>query len=278
LCPIILIFGGSKKMKNFLITFFTVLTIILYFFNNFTKSYDSELQKINKNHENIKIINKFYGINSYLLKINEKPEYILIDTLTPGSEDFIIKSIESNNIKKEQIKLIFLTHVHNDHSGSAHELKKYFNVPVVIHKSEAKYFRENIPIKVADSPYELLNKIMKSMKKYLPKTDVEEIENQDDLKNYGIDFKIINLQAHSLGNLMVANNDGDCIMGDLIPGGFFTLNSPQWSLFYENSDLLNQSIKTLINSNCKWYFPGHGLPYNKESLQIWIKNKNITLN
>jgi glyoxylase-like metal-dependent hydrolase (beta-lactamase superfamily II) len=94
-------------MKKFIFTSLTIISIILYFLNNFTKNYDLELQKFSKLNSNVIIINKFYGVNSYLLKINDKNEYILIDTFTSGSDQFIIKNIEKNNIKKEQIKVSF---------------------------------------------------------------------------------------------------------------------------------------------------------------------------
>jgi hydroxyacylglutathione hydrolase len=172
--------------------------------------------------------------------------------------------------------LIFLTHIHDDHTGSVNELKKYFNVPVVNHFSETKYFKEDIPLVIPETPYPFFNKLIKNIKTILPKTDVEGLEKEDDLKKYGIDFKITNIPAHSKGNLILKDNLGNCIIGDLVIGGFSSLNSPQWHLFYESYDLINQSIKILVDTNCDWHFPGHGLPYNKESLHNWIKNKNIT--
>ena len=69
--------------------------------------------------------------NVYIVSSNKK-NAILIDPADNAAE--IIKTIEENGLC---LKYIFITHGHTDHILALKEVKKYFNVPVIISKIDA---------------------------------------------------------------------------------------------------------------------------------------------
>lgn len=63
--------------------------------------------------------------NCFFLKCNNG--YMLIDTGYPDDYEKFVKKIKKINIELSEIKYIFLTHHHDDHSGFTTELVKNTN-------------------------------------------------------------------------------------------------------------------------------------------------------
>jgi glyoxylase-like metal-dependent hydrolase (beta-lactamase superfamily II) len=72
--------------------------------------------------------------NAYLVRSG--PSFVLIDTGWPGSAAAIRRSAEAAFGPGARPAAILLTHLHPDHSGSARELARAWEVPVLVHPRE----------------------------------------------------------------------------------------------------------------------------------------------
>jgi glyoxylase-like metal-dependent hydrolase (beta-lactamase superfamily II) len=74
------------------------------------------------------------GTNVYLVRSG--PGWVLIDTAWPGRGQLIKAAAESVFGAGTRPEAIVLTHIHPDHSGSALELARMWDLPVYVHPDE----------------------------------------------------------------------------------------------------------------------------------------------
>lgn len=84
----------------------------------------------------------FTEANVYLVRSGA--EWVLIDTAWPGSAQLIRAAAESLFGPGTRPAAILLTHIHPDHSGSALELARAWNLPVHVHPAEMPLARGGI--------------------------------------------------------------------------------------------------------------------------------------
>lgn len=72
-----------------------------------------------------------YGANCYVICDEDTMEAVVLDP--GGDSDYLISQIDKIGAK---VKYILLTHGHVDHVGGVVDLKKKYNVPFYIHKSD----------------------------------------------------------------------------------------------------------------------------------------------
>lgn len=84
----------------------------------------------------IRINFKEFGSCVYLIKLKDK--FIMIDTGSPDTVIELKESLAELGIKREDIKLVILTHFHYDHTGGLVLLRK---IPVYASKKD---FGENV--------------------------------------------------------------------------------------------------------------------------------------
>src|SRR4051794_672175 len=77
----------------------------------------------------------FPAVNAYLVG-EPGGQWAVVDTGTPGSGERIREVAEARYGKTSRPEAIYLTHGHNDHSGSARELAAYWDVPIYAHPME----------------------------------------------------------------------------------------------------------------------------------------------
>ena len=175
------------------------------------------------------------GANTYFVKSNS--DIFIVD---PGaSAQKIISAIDNLNLR-----YIFLTHAHVDHIGAIDDLKKQYDAPVVIHKSDAQalnngslnlcnLFGENSPVTKADII----------------------VNDGDTLPFSGKELRIIHTPGHTAGSMCIYT-DGLLFSGDTIflssigrtdfPGGSF--EDLQCSI---QDKIYTLPLSTII-------YPGHG--------------------
>jgi len=196
---------------------------------------------------------------------------VLVDTGFPGSALTIINKLAENGIDPGRLSLILITHGHTDHFGSAATLKKETGAPVAIHKFDADAL-----MKGKDPPLKLTGAIGRMLMPILEcrgpatappvKPDLI-IEDDIDLKNYGVDGKVIHTPGHTPGSLSVILSSGEVIVGDLIMRGMLRFWQPNYPLVADNMSQIKKSIKLILSKKPSKIYCTHGGPFNPKAVQ-----------
>lgn len=175
-----------------------------------------------------------------------------------------------------------LTHTHYDHTGNLATIKKIYNpvVMVSIHggysliKGYSKIPKGAMDFTkfLTDNLEDLANEHLAQFDKVLP--DIE-IEGTYDFAKYGLNIKIIPTPGHSIGSISLIVDDEIAICGDAISG----LNKGEvFTPFSDDFNTTVKSWKTLLDTNCTLFLPGHGIPVNKKLLEEKYKEALFNIN
>jgi hydroxyacylglutathione hydrolase len=184
---------------------------------------------------------------------------ILVDT---GGANYRKKIFEA--VKDYPVTLIVLTHGHYDHIQNAAYLADRLGAKIAMHKDDVELITNPSAQKAAGRS--LIQKLFVRFSVLMsPVTKIEPFEpdflltNGQDLEDYGVDGKIIELKGHTKGSIgILLNNGADFIVGDALMN-FFKVTEP---FLFENHDDLRASMKIIEDTDAKIY-PGHGKCYTQ---------------
>lgn len=214
-------------------------------------------------------------INCFLIKGNTK--HVLVDTGVPSSETKIIKQLHQHKIKLEDIGLIVISHGHIDHFGSAKRLKDILKVPVLIHDLDKKALETGESMLETLNPNHKIWDVVLKPRLARGKTSpclpdiVLKGDEEFDLKNYGINGKVIHSPGHTPGSLSVILENGSAIIMDLassgiLLGGIAFNSRVKHPPFHDNLQQLKNSINHILSLNTQTFYLGHGNPISRKLL------------
>lgn len=205
--------------------------------------------------------------NSYLV-IGDKT--IIVDTGDPGYSKGIVQALKRNGVKKSDVSMIFITHGHIDHYGSVFELKQYIDAPVAIQAIDEPYLSSGIQAPLY--PKNRLASVMKSVgkdmqvrKRYNIGADII-INEELDLKEYGVNGIITTTPGHTLGSASLVLPDGKAVIGDLLVRRYFLGGRPEKPPFLHDPKGFKDSMSKLQKMGVKEFYPGHGKSININDL------------
>lgn len=199
--------------------------------------------------ENI-YIKKFIYFNLYVIK--GKNGDILIDTGFIGIKKPLKKWLDKFNIK-----LVILTHAHVDHIWNASYIKKLYNCQIAIGKKDIENI-DNTQIHSTPSKkrYNQWAKLMNyGMKKFIPETfDIDMyLKDNQKIKRYGLDLKIISLPGHTNGSIGILYKDylfaGDALVN--------RKKHPEIAYQNQNNQEAINSYQKIIDLSPQIIFIGH---------------------
>ena len=201
------------------------------------------------------------NVNCYIVADNDKA--ILIDT---GRKKYCEKILE--RCKKFHVNLIVLTHGHMDHCQNAAYLAEALHIPIAINKNDMDLITDNRKQSLLAKT--LLGKIVLSVSLSSFEMDSLEVfdpiiylKNGDDLSEYGIAAKVVELPGHTKGSIGVEIED-NLFVGDALMNMFY----PTVSMLYVDEQEMLLSAKYISELGEKTIYFGHGKPKRNRE---WVK-------
>jgi len=206
---------------------------------------------------------------AYLVK-GARP--VLIDCGAPGNEERIVNQLHGADVAPSDLALIVVTHVHSDHVGSLSAIKVLSEAPVAVHVSEAGALQTGR--NAALVPNSLLARVatpLLKLQKPLPSVEPELlIDGVFDLREYGVEGKILPTPGHTPGSLSVVLEGGEAIVGDLVMGGLFRPRVPHLPMIASNVNEVRTSIRALLDRGVTCFHTAHGGPFSAQALRALV--------
>ncbi|MHA1622857.1 MAG: MBL fold metallo-hydrolase [Candidatus Heimdallarchaeaceae archaeon] len=210
-------------------------------------------------------------VNCYLIETEEG--FILIDTGYSKSRSKIDAFLSNKGITPEnqKLKLILLTHGDFDHTGNAKYLKEKYNSVIALHNDDIGMVEHgdiswnrnmNVFLRILGKLMTVLLGIqLKKEDRFLP--DII-LENEQRLDEYGLFAKIITLPGHSKGSIGVLTEDGHFFCGDVLEN----IEQPDQAKMVSDTKDMKRTIEKIGSLEFKYIYPGHGKPFEKNSLHF----------
>ncbi len=211
----------------------------------------------------------FYNI--YLIKSDVG--YILVDTGMPDSEKKLDEALSYAGVDPKDIHLIILTHAHLDHVGQVVYAKQITNAKILCHKDVAENLKKgkSEPAIARNSFASFLNFISGNTFKPIQPDII--MDQELDLKNFGVKGKIIHTPGHSQGSVSIILDKGETLVGDMIRDendGKIGIG-----MFYEDKQVLKESLKKVARYNSERIYLSHGTWINNGTLQNAIEQLSL---
>ncbi len=196
-------------------------------------------------------------VNSFLLQGDQSN--ILIDTGLPGKEKKLWHQLEGLAIAPESIKLIIITHAHQDHTGGLSTVKQRTGAQVLCHENEAEFLRSGINSRVVTHTW-LLKKLMAMVKetKVNPVEPDILIQNEFPLTSYGIDGKVIHTPGHTAGALSVIIEGKSAFVGDIVMKLPLVSKGSYHPVVGQDLEQVYESWQKIIDTGIETIYMAHG--------------------
>lgn len=189
--------------------------------------------------------------NCYLLKNSDN--YVLVDTALRSKRSRLEEKLNEFGCTPEKMKLIVLTHGDFDHSGNALYLGKKYDCPVAMHREDAPITENGRMFINKKKKRTLIDWLSRKFLQIDTFTPDLFLEDGMDLKDYGVNAKILHLPGHSVGSIGVLTAENDLLCGDLLENR----KSPR--LYYvDDARAVHKSIDILKQYKIRNVYPGHG--------------------
>jgi hydroxyacylglutathione hydrolase len=209
--------------------------------------------------------------------IESESGLVLIDAGLPGHERHVLRRMRS--LGRDDLRLIFITHAHLDHYGSAATLKRLTGAVIAIHRADEKAMSQGkTPIRSARGrgrlvlPFMPLIEAVVRLEPTPPDVlldDGDNLRDSDNLCDHDIDLDfdavVLHTPGHTPGSSCLIADGRLAFVGDLIS------TAPRTTVqrfFADDWSLIPESLARLQALRPEWVYSGHGYrPLSGEKLQ-----------
>ena len=203
--------------------------------------------------------------NCYLL---EEKGLTLVDTGIKWKRKNLERQFLSRNLNPRDVRLILITHGHQDHFGALQTfLDLCGNPPVMCHTIAAESIKtgKGREVKALDFKGKLIMGLGKLVNRKSPGVNPDIlITSETYLTSYGISGKVIPTPGHSSCSLSLLLEDGDALLGDTVMPG--RGHKPGPPFFIHDREELTKTYGMLIHHLSGLCYTGHGGPYKADDV------------
>lgn len=217
-------------------------------------------------------------VNNYLVSIDDG--YVLIDTGYAGGFPVFLKRLRQLHIDPGQIRLIFLTHAHDDHAGFLNEVLGVTDAPVILHPKALEGLRRGqnsfeggCSSRLAWLFCQILALLGKGQHRY-PCIDAQYsdrlvIVGSEKFKSMRLPFEVIETPGHTADHISLLK-DGICFCGDAAMNDF--PSTKRVIIWIENLQDYKNSWQKILSVHPAMIYPAHGKPFQTSDLQKYLSH------
>jgi glyoxylase-like metal-dependent hydrolase (beta-lactamase superfamily II) len=191
---------------------------------------------------------------------------VLIDTGSSTARKALLEQLKNNGCDKDNLNLVILTHGDFDHTGNAAYLRSIFSSKLAMHQLDSgmveygdMFVNRKQPNFLVKSLIPLFTGFGRS-ERFIP--DIF-LDDGFDLAPYGLDARVLSLPGHSAGSIGILTKEGELLCGDL----FENVKGPGLNSIMDDPKTAAISMARLEKLNIRQVFPGHGQPFNWDSIK-----------
>jgi len=140
---------------------------------------------------------------------------VLIDCGMPRQEGAILRAVEQ--LGRGGLKLIFITHAHADHYGSAAALVRQTGAPVAIHRADAQAMANGeTSIRGTSGLKRAITSLALRLDPTPPVRADVLLDDGDSLAQYGVPGIVVHTPGHTAGSCCLVLEDGTAFVGDML--------------------------------------------------------------
>ena len=208
---------------------------------------------------------RVWAVCAYL--IENDSALVLVDTGWPGNERKVLRLMQV--LGRSDLRLIFITHAHVDHYGSAAALQRLTGAPVAIHYADAATMAQGkTPVRSARGLGKLGRLLLRVVERYPLVRPVQcdlMLKDGDDLGSYGLDAAVVYTPGHTPGSSCLFVEGRLAFVGDLLSNdGRLVVQR----LYADDWAKIPASVARVQSLKPEWVYSGHAWhPLKGEALQ-----------
>lgn len=201
---------------------------------------------------------------------------IIVDAGWSGYGRRIASTLTRLGYQAGDVRLIFLTHVHADHAGSAAELKQLTGAPIACHRGDETYARtgkHHIPTGrgFAGVTSKWLADRIDLELKYQPFTPDVWLEEGQTLGSFGIEGYVVHTPGHTQGSVTLAMEGGVTFVGDAL----INLVKVGFPMYWEDPEKGRNSGRKIQRLKPSKIYSGHGRAFDGDELDRYLEARLV---
>lgn len=180
----------------------------------------------------------------------------LVDSGTPGQEQHVLATMRA--LGREDLKVIWITHAHYDHYGSAAALRRLTGAHIGVHPADAEAMTAGLsPLGSTRSygfVYPVAQRLLNRIHPLPPTPPDFTLEDGQTLELFGLNAQVLHTPGHTPGHTCLVLSEGTAFAADLIS------SNPRPRLQYllaTDWSQLADSLACLQQAQATWIYTGH---------------------
>jgi len=206
--------------------------------------------------------------NAYLLSTNQLN--ILVDTGKTPAFQKLLYNIRQLVPANQKIDYLILTHTHFDHCQNAFQIQNEEKCTVILGKEEYVGASEGYT-PIPNGSFAVTKLIVRIGKQlgakhfgFTPFIADIQVDEKLDLIEKDLAIRLLKTDGHSSGSISVIVDNEIALVGDVLFGVFRNSVMPPYS---DDIPTMIKSWGKLLETDCKFFLPGHGKAITRELLQ-----------